>query len=390
MAPLGLIRSALLVMGSWCTVLAAGAIAPVLPQMRAVFADTPSVDLLIGFVATAPSLAVALLALPIGFLADRIGLRPVLLGGLLIFGFSGVAPLFLLDTLPQIVALRFVTGIGEAAVMTASTALIGLMTIGAGRSRLLAAQAVSANLLGIGVLLAGGAAGLLGWRMPFLAYAFSLVIFVPVLVLIRPATDKPSSESTGERARWPRALSALLVETCLLIAWSTIGLYAAILEVGFLLAERGATDSAQIGIGQAIVAIGITSGAMAGGLLARTTTRFRLILAYGAIAVGAGLIAIASGRWDTSVAGALAGFGCGLMIPTLLSRLLGQSPAGLLGRVTGIWVAATFLAQFASPPLFLLLRRIAGSMSGGFALFGAITLIFLLVISVRRDRWATK
>lgn len=385
--PLGFVRAALLVMGSWCTVLAAGAIAPVLPQMSQVFKDTPNLDLLIGFVATAPSLAVAVFATPLGFLADRIGLRPVLLGGLLLYGITGIIPFFMLDDLRQIIALRFLTGIGEACVMTASTALIGLMAAGATRDRMLGAQVFSANALGIGVLLAGGYAGLLGWRTPFTAYAFALVLLVPVLLMIHPPRQVANgkSASAGRTELWPHGwLGSLLLESALLIAWSTMALYALIVELGFVLTERGATDSAVVGAGQAIAAMGIALGAGAGGALAQVAVRARLILAYGAIAAGFGLVSVTSGQLDTSLSAALAGFGAGMVIPTLLSRLLGQTPAQLLGRITGVWVAVTFLAQFACPPLFVLLERLSGSLTQSFGVFGLLTTVVFGVVAVSR------
>ncbi len=385
--PLTFLQAALLAMGAWCTVLAAGAVAPVLPQMHTLFADVANVDLLIGFVATAPSLAVALLAMPIGILADRIGLRPVFLGGLLIYGISGVIPLFALSELSQIVGLRFVTGIGEAAVMTSSTALIGVMAAGAARDRLFAAQAVSANILGVFVLLVGGAAGLLGWRAPFFVYSFALVMFAPVFFTIRPAagTGRAAQTGPGPTVR-ESGLLGLTVETCLLIAWSTMALYAVILQTGFLLVERGAGNSAAIGMGQAIAACGIAAGALAGGMLSGVSVRLRLTAAYALMAAGFLLVSLPSAQLGTSMAGAVAGLGCGVVLPTLLSRLLGRTPAALAGRITGIWVAATFLAQFASPPVFLFLKGLAGSLAGAFALFACGSLGVALIVAARNDR----
>ena len=174
----------LLVMGSWCTVLAAGALAPVLPQIGAAFPDTSAIDFKVGLLVTAPSLTVALSAIPLGRLADRIGLSTVLLIGLLLYGIAGVLPFFYLQSIETIIATRFVVGFGEGAVMLTSTAMLGLLFAGAPRARWLAAQAVSANMLGIVILLGGGFLGLLGWRAPFLVYGFALLLLAACLPLL--------------------------------------------------------------------------------------------------------------------------------------------------------------------------------------------------------------
>ncbi len=137
-------------------------------------------------------------------------------------------------------------------------------------------------------------------------------------------------------------------------------------------------------MGQAIAASGIALGALLGGLLTRVSVRVRLTMVYALIAIGFVLVTIVTGQLATSIAAALAGIGCGLVIPTLLSRLLGITQDGLLGRVTGIWVSAVFFAQFASPPVFLFLQRQAGSLAGAFGVFAALSTLVALIVLVRK------
>lgn len=61
-----------------------------------------------------------------------------------------------------------------------------------------------------------------------------------------------------------------------------------------------------------------------------------------------------------------------------------------MGSITGWWIAATFAAQFANPPLFIVFKDIGGSqaaaigMMGGLCLFAAL----LLPVLMRADRLA--
>src|SRR5882724_5026402 len=180
----GAIEGALLVMTCWCTVLASGVLSPVLPQVAHRFADLPHVELLVGLVATMPALMVSLSAIPMGWLADRLGHRNVLFGALLLYGIAGIVP-FSLKGIWAIIATRAFVGLGEAGAMITGTALIGLRFRGSRRGRWLAAQIATSNILGIFALQLGGFLGLFDWHTPFLAYVFALLLLMPSLYFVK-------------------------------------------------------------------------------------------------------------------------------------------------------------------------------------------------------------
>ncbi|OUL89995.1 MFS transporter [Paraburkholderia hospita] len=63
-------------------------------------------------------------ALGLSVLADKIGRRPVLIGSVLFFGISMLATPFV-TTIPALIALRFVTGLGLGCIMPNAMALVG-------------------------------------------------------------------------------------------------------------------------------------------------------------------------------------------------------------------------------------------------------------------------
>ncbi len=200
----GMVQGILLVTACWCTVLAAGLWSPVLPQMAAHFAGTPHIDLLVGFVATMPALSVAVLAIPFGRLADRIGQRRVLLGGLVIYGLAGIIP-FWLGALRSIILARLAVGIGEAAVMTASTALILLIPS---------------------------------------------VIFLPQPQVFRTGVCTGVAKDAAYRK--PVGFLRVTGFVCGLNFCSTVALFVVVIQMAFLRSHRGARNSADIGLGIAI------------------------------------------------------------------------------------------------------------------------------------------
>jgi len=172
-----------------------------------------ALGLMIGLSATIPSLAVALFSVPIGRLSDRVGARRILVIGMSGYGLAGLLPLWL-DSLPAIVASRFVVGVCEAAVMTASTTLISLYFSGLQRDRWLAAQVASTNVVGVLVVLAGGVAGEYGWRAPFFAYAIALVLLLPVLLLTFEPRRAAKSEATPGAETYAPGLRRLIALRC--------------------------------------------------------------------------------------------------------------------------------------------------------------------------------
>ncbi|RZM06937.1 MAG: MFS transporter, partial [Sphingomonas sp.] len=70
-------------------------LAPVVPQLMAEFKDVPDADYLVPMVLTTPALCVAILSTFAGSLGDYLGRRRLLIASLAVYGFLGVAPVFL-------------------------------------------------------------------------------------------------------------------------------------------------------------------------------------------------------------------------------------------------------------------------------------------------------
>lgn len=372
-----------LVMGSWCTVMASGILAPILPRIADHFVGTPHLSLLVGFIATMPALAVALLAFPLGRIADRVGQRRVLLLGLVAYGLAGVVP-FWLESIYAIVVARFVVGIGEAAVMTASTTMIGLYFTGPARSRWLSAQVASANVMGVLTLFVGGFAGLVSWRVPFLAYIFALLLFVPCWALLHMPQLPRTIRSTATPV--PPGMWSSVSARCGLIFITSMAFFVVIIQMSFLLVERGAGDSAHVGLGIGCAAMGIAIGASVAGYLHRISARTRLIASFLLMAAGFAAVSQVRAIAPTIAFGSLAGLGAGIIVPTLLSTLMAVVPAPILGTVIGFWTMSSFIGQFANPPIFLALRSLTGGLSASYLAFAGMCGCCALAVFLWFDR----
>jgi MFS family permease len=378
----GKIEGVLLVMTCWCTVLASGVLSPVLPQIAQRFAYMSHVELLVGLVATMPALMVSLSAIPIGWLADRLGHRNVLFAALLLYGIAGIVPFWLQGIWP-IIATRGFVGLGEAGAMITGTALIGLRFRGARRGRWLAAQIATSNILGIFALQLGGFLGLLDWHTPFLAYVFALLLLATSLYFVKSPGQIAKPTVNADLPSTPSTNAAKA--TAILCGMEVVGIFAMftiIIQTAFLFQQRGAMNSADIGVGLSCGAFGLATGATSSGALARIDWLWRTRMGF--LLAGTGFLGVASvsGYWATGATLALAGLGVGLTVPALLNALVAVVPHQVLGRAIGFWTAATFIPQFLNPPSFILLRQVAGTQSRAIGVIGVVMLALGLFLAV--------
>ena len=367
----------ILVSGSWLAVMAPALIAPVLPRMTAVYKGTPHEPVLIALAATLPALFVALLAIPSGVLADRIGSRKLLLLGLAFYAAVGTAPLWL-RSLPQIVFSRAGVGIAEALILTTSTALLVDSFAGDRRAHWLALQTGSANIVAIAMTALSGALGDLSWRTPFLVYGISLIQFPLVLVFIRapradtkhqpqvPQTRATDLPAEGGPFRWSR-----LIGICLVTTFASTAFYLVVVQLGFLLTERGTVSPRLIGRGTALAVLSLPLGAYLSRLL-RMPYLAKMALSFVLSCAGFAVIALAHTYAATVAGGVITDFGSGLALTTLITWALAAVPMQLRGRVTGAWQSAFAFGQFASPLLVLALASLLGGRSHAVLLYAGL------------------
>lgn len=358
----GFSQGLVLIALAWVAPAAAVVIAPVLPTIAREFRDVPAAALKIALIATGPALLVALLAVPYGLLADRIGRRNVLLAALSVYGAVGMAPL-MLQSLDAIVASRFAVGLAEAAVMTCSTTLIGDYFQGRRRERWLAAQAGLAPLAAVCLVSLGGTLGAFGWRTPFLVYVWGWILIVPVLLLLRePRPESPMHpggmvEATERPFGWGKPIGIAIV-----VMFSMIAFMVTVVQFSFLVTERGMSSPASIGLWSALITLGNPAGSLIFSLM-KGRPAAKLGLAYALFAAGFCLMSLVPTVPAAITGGMIANLGAGIVLPTAITWLLSSVPAALRGRGSGLFTSANFLGQFLGPLAILALVKTTGSLS---------------------------
>ncbi len=343
-APPAVVGAALLAVAS-LTVIANATIAPSLPGLKETFRDTPYVTTLVGLVMTLPSLGIVLTAAIGGWLCDRYGRRPVMLGALTLYAVAGASGAFA-SSLTAILIGRMALGVGIGGTMTSAMAMIADRYHGAARQRLLGTQAAVMSGAGMLFLLIGGALGELGWRYPFLVYLSALAMIPVALVWLREP-QRVADATNADVEQLPVGILALVGSTAML---SMIVFYLIPTKLPFLLKDVGITSPLLSGIAVAVSNLTMASLALS---YPRMQARLRpfptYALIFGLTALGFVIIATSRSYAAVLIGSAIAGAGYGWLFPINNALVMERTPASMRGRASGILTTSIFLGQFLSP-----------------------------------------
>ncbi|MXW96783.1 MAG: MFS transporter [Acidimicrobiaceae bacterium] len=327
--------------------------APILPDLADVFGVSRGS---IGLVQGSISFAGVMFSAIIGYLADRIGRRRVILAALALFSVFGVAGFFA-RTFWALVTVRFLQGVGTSGILGVGIVLIGDAFEGAARTR-----AMGINMTGLQTtsLLGPVIAGLLavnGTFRPFLIFLIGIPLAAwasrmpadrPTETVEKPLRHLRAALATMRReqtlADFAGVLAATFVATYLLHG---LGLTVVPLllddEFGIEVAARGVYIAAfQLGIVLAAIRIGV--------LIDRMGKANLITAAFALMAGGSAVTALApSANWV--VAGlAVCGFGFGAFVPQAQAYAATVGGPHYRGLTVLVWVTIIRLSQLAGPP----------------------------------------
>lgn len=342
-------RALALLLAATLTIMANATISPSLPQLQALFSDQPNAAVLTPLLVTAPSLLVAILAPFAGLVADRFGRRKPLLIGVLLFGITGSAGLYL-PSLPAIFVSRLALGLAVALIMTAQSALIGDYFSGEARGRFMGYQIAATNFGGFLCLTLAGWLATVSPRLPFAIYGVAL-LYVPVIW--RAITDNPSiADSHHELSESPAAGGwPLMVTAIAALAGLTMMLfYVMPTQFPFFLSNIGHKDPSTAGV--LLGALTLSGGIVAlnfGAARARLGRVATPALGYLVMASGFVLLIGARELGLLLVDAMVIGGGFAFIIPSVFALMLDVVPENRRGVASGAITTSLFLGQFLSP-----------------------------------------
>ncbi len=330
----------------------AGCVMPLLPlYLRRLGAPVA----LVGAAMAVFFFAAVLVQYPVGRLSDRIGRRPIQLGGLMTYAFASFA-FALIGTPVAAVVVRALQGAGAGVVDVANNATIGEIVPPSQQGRAYGALFGCRTVgLAIGPFI-GGFVGLSAMRWLFVAAGLaSLLACVPIaLVVPKRFSRRPHTES--KRIVLWRDRSVLGVA----LGYAGTGVVIGVYEVcwSLLLHLRGAT-AWQIGLSWTLFALPFAAMSIPGGWLVDHFDR--RYLAAGSTVMSAGFAAaypFLHSVWLLIGLGSAEAVLVAIAGPALASQLAHSVPARQLGRAQGgastAMTGATAVAALCAGALFAL------------------------------------
>jgi DHA1 family bicyclomycin/chloramphenicol resistance-like MFS transporter len=318
---------------------------PGLPRIAHALHATPA---LLQWTLSAFVLAFGLGQLVLGPLSDRIGRRPVLLGGLLVFTLAGAGCAFAADA-RVLVGLRLLGGVGACAGTVCARAIAqDLSKDRAGATfRQAVLQAVNSFAPIVAPLLGALILATLQWRWLYgLLAIVGAALFVIVALFLTETGVRSEGELTAAYARvlrLPRTGGLALV-----IAASFFGYFSMITTAPFALIEQLHITTTQFALAFAVNACAFLFGATVTGRLARKVDPEYLMATGIAVVLIAGCCAFALDRYAPSVPGvvltwAFYAVGIALALPGSFAAALGAARRDA-GLAAGLLGAGQFLA----------------------------------------------
>ena len=352
----GMLKATLL-MASALTVMANALVAPALPELSLVFAQTPHSDILVRLVLTLPGLSIAICAPIAGFIADRFGRKGVLIFSLVLYGVAGGSG-GLVDGLYTLLVMRALLGVAVAGIMTACTTLAGDYFSGQQRTAFMGLQASFMFFGGMIFLIASGVLADLSWRAPFLVYLASLPLIPLAIFYLYEPLKKTGESGSGERTGdWVPGRSVAFLYA--LVFGSMVVWYLIPTQLPFLLKDNLGANNTSIGL---VIAAMSLVAALTAMQYRRIRARLSLTTILGLCFLIVGLsylpLSLTGEYWQAILGTAASGLGFGLFMPTVALWAVSLVPAHLRGRVVGGLTSVLYLGQFSSPLLTQPLARL--------------------------------
>lgn len=380
----GNVQGILLVSVGLLSTMAVVLLAPAVPAMMQAFAGVHGAQQLVVFSLTCPALCVALLSPFAGMIIDKVGRRKLLIASLIAYPIFGTAPLYLAN-LTDIIISRLGVGVAETVLLAASITMLGDFFSDRDREKFLALNTGIASLSATAFFVIGGILASHDWRLPYAAYALSILFLVAVLAFTWEPQQIHSHQelSKSATASGPFPLFRLLSICAITIAGGIVFMLPQI-EIGVISAAHGFTSPATAGMVGAIGSVAMPVGAFTFNFLRKHNAQVStlVVLAFALGGLGLVLMAAMSSLPLLTFGMVVHEFGCGFMLTGLMTWTLGLLTYEYRGKGTGAYFSSFFIAQPISGFLFGIVDHAFGGPLTAFYIFGCAAVFIAVLLAI--------
>lgn len=362
----------------------------VYPALTAMATQLQVDEAAIGLVITAYTLPAVFLAPLAGGIADLHGRRPLLFGGLLLFGLGGAA-VALAPTFDAVLVLRAVQGLGATALSPLTIILLSDLVPESRESSAQGAKVVLDRVATTAAPILAGVLAAIAWHLPFLLY----VLAVPLAFLgLAWLPETRGAEPAGMRA-YLGGFASVARRPRLFVAFAA-GSLRFFLDYGYFtylpiyLALVRGTSSSVIGVLLAAYAVGaIVTASQVGRVVGQRDPAAVLVVGFGIS--GVSLLAIPFLGSDVLVAASLFayGLGNGLISPLQKGLLTRNAPEAVRGGVISLDRVVQQVAKSVAPAAMGVLLIVA-DITAIFWVLGGLSLVSVALAALLLPRTAAR
>lgn len=328
---------------SLLTVMSGAAVSPAVADIVAYF---PDASVLLGrMVLTTPALTIIPMALITGILSSRINRKRLLYAGIFFYIIGGAGG-GLATSIPFLLSMRAVLGIGVGILMPLSIGIIADLWSGHEKIKIMGLASASTNLGGIISTLLSGILAVLSWRASFLIYLLGVPVWLLVMFFMPEQHPEPAQNRQVERGTVFLGYYVLwgLAMFLLMAAFYTIPV-----NIALYIQEHGLGDSRMAGLAMAAMTASSFLTGLVFGRLNKIIGTWLPVLSLSMFALSFyGLSAFPSVK-PLFCNLVLNGIGFGILVPSIMNGV--TKKAGQSSGTAGTSVVTSFLfaGQFASP-----------------------------------------
>ena len=319
----------------------------VAPLIARVLHDHQETNFTIGLIGTTMFAAFALASFPIGWLTDKVGPKPILVYGLIIYG-AAIAMFAMIQYTWMFFVARFIEGVGAAAVSVAVETMLNQLSGPKERARRMSYYALSVGLGWAAGPLTGEFLYKIHYSLPFIACFIFSVIAALLVTAIVPSTA-PESHHHADLASGLSMKMAVPMSAGALYGYMMSSLVALIPVYLIDILKVGGTQQALI-ITSVIVGM-LASQVPIGRAADRYGKRKTLLFCASILAVVFyGMAFVTPGYWwSFLIAGAMAGALAGSFYPIGLAIIGGIVKKEKMGAATSLFTLSFAFGSLTGP-----------------------------------------
>ena len=356
---------------------AAGVAGSIMADIIKAFPDyDPTIVML---VATFPGLMQIIPALLYGKLTQRFKKRTLLFTGLILFIIGGTMPTFI-DSLPLIIAMRGLLGLGVGITMPLSIDIITNFfegrqrdfLIGFGTSTVACIGAIFFQMVG-GIL-----ADAYGWNYGFLTYLFPIwILAITFLYLPEPEKKQvPTESQAAKKVRLPKA-----------VYWVCLGqvlfsglIFGYVTNISVVIQADQLGSATEAGLAISVFTFGTLIAGFLFGKIKHSLPKFYLPVGVVVTGLGMAICYFSNSLGMIFVGSIIAGFGMGIGLPGVFTKVSDLTPAAVTSAAVGLVVVAQGLGGILGPFGFQVVQNIFNQDIGRFPL--AVSAVGLILLSL--------